>query len=451
VAERVRVREISNQEGNRLLRIVRRSSGSVVTWRRAQMVLLSAQGMDVAQIAQVTFTSPDRVRDVLHNFNLDGFDSLYPRYRGGRPPTFTLAQRRAVKQLALSRPQDHDLPFSTWSLAKLADFLVAEGVVDDISHEGLRLLLRQEGVSFQARCCVASTQGRVKANLLGSDRQDQFVECDRHSPVGGLLHRQLVVSAAKVLHEGVSGDDHPGTAVLFEPAHRTQPRLQPPMVALDPIVGVPVGAMPGRRQQVLQHSRVHRRLIGGDLSGRDLRRTDRLFEEAMGCLGVAPRGDEDVDDLPELVDGPVDVAPLAGDLHVRLVHLPAISDAMPAGPGGVGKQWREPQHPPVDGDVVDLDATLDEQLLDVAVGQAEAQVPPDRQHDYIRREAEPGEGGARGYRLAGAVSGSHGRSVSARTTSRPTQQSPGKSLAEEVAGLWRAVRQRLAAGRAAAR
>ena len=149
MAERVRVREISNQEGNRLLRIVRRSTGSVVTWRRAQMVLLSAQGMDVAQIAQVTFTSPDRVRDVLHNFNLDGFDSLYPRYAGGRAPVFALAQRREVKQRALSRPVDHDLPFSTWSLAKLADFLVAEGVVDDISHEGLRVLLREEGVSFQ--------------------------------------------------------------------------------------------------------------------------------------------------------------------------------------------------------------------------------------------------------------------------------------------------------------
>jgi hypothetical protein len=37
----------------------------------------------------------------------------------------------------------------TWSLAKLADFLVAEGVVDDISHEGLRTLLRVEGVTFQ--------------------------------------------------------------------------------------------------------------------------------------------------------------------------------------------------------------------------------------------------------------------------------------------------------------
>jgi quercetin dioxygenase-like cupin family protein len=35
VAERVRVRDITAQEGDRLLRIVGRSSGSVVTWRRA--------------------------------------------------------------------------------------------------------------------------------------------------------------------------------------------------------------------------------------------------------------------------------------------------------------------------------------------------------------------------------------------------------------------------------
>ena len=145
----IRVREISSEEGNRLLRIVRRSSGSVVTWRRAQMVLLSAQGMDVAQIAKVAFTSPDRVRAVLHNFNEDGFDSLVPKYSGGRPPTFTLPERREMKKIALSRPVDHGLPFSTWSLSKLAEFLVAEGVVDDISHEGLRVLLREEGVSFQ--------------------------------------------------------------------------------------------------------------------------------------------------------------------------------------------------------------------------------------------------------------------------------------------------------------
>ncbi|WTE56601.1 helix-turn-helix domain-containing protein [Streptomyces sp. NBC_01617] len=149
VAERVRVREIDDDEGRRLLRIIRRGTGSVVTWRRAQMVLLSAQGMPVAKIAEVSFTSDDRVRDVIHNFNTDGYDSLYPKYKGGRPKTFTLPERREIKKIAKSKPAEHDLPFSTWSLTKLADFLVAEGVVDDISHEGLRILLREEGVSFQ--------------------------------------------------------------------------------------------------------------------------------------------------------------------------------------------------------------------------------------------------------------------------------------------------------------
>ena len=94
-------------------------------------MLWSAQRMSVAQVAEMAFTSEDRVREVIRNFNADGFDSLAPKYAGGRPPTFTLPQRQQIKKVALSRPQDYDLPFSTWSLTKLAEFLVAEGVVDD--------------------------------------------------------------------------------------------------------------------------------------------------------------------------------------------------------------------------------------------------------------------------------------------------------------------------------
>src|SRR2546422_11366386 len=150
MAARVELREISNEEGNRLLGMIRRSSGSVVTWRRAQIVLLAAQRMPAPRISEVVFSDPDTVRDVIHNFNRDGFEALYPRYRGGRPRTFTLPERQQIKRVALSVPSDLGQPFATWSLAKLADYLVAEEVVTDISHEGLRQLLREEGVSFQA-------------------------------------------------------------------------------------------------------------------------------------------------------------------------------------------------------------------------------------------------------------------------------------------------------------
>jgi hypothetical protein len=62
---------------------------------------------------------------------------------------------------------------------------------------------------------------------------------------------------------------------------------------------------------------------------------------------------------------------------------------VPGGTGRVGEQWGESLDPPVDGDVVDLDTTFGQQLLDVAVGQAVAQVPADREHDHFGREPEP--------------------------------------------------------------
>ncbi len=43
--------------------------------------------------------------------------------------------------------------------------------------------------------------------------------------------------------------------------------------------------------------------------------------------------------------------------------------------------------------MVDLDTPLEQQFLDVTVGQAVAQVQPDRDHDRLRREPEPGERG----------------------------------------------------------
>jgi transposase len=189
VTERLRVREIDDDEGQRLVRIVRRGSGPVVTWRRAQMVLLSAQGMDVRAIAQVAFTSEDRVRDVIRNFNADGFSALYPRYKGGRPPKFTLAQRREIKKIAKSRPAEHDLPFSTWSLSKLAEFLVAEGVVDDISHEGLRMLVREEGVTFQRLKTwktgkdpdYAAKKARIEHLYAIADRESPRIPVSRRS------------------------------------------------------------------------------------------------------------------------------------------------------------------------------------------------------------------------------------------------------------------------------
>jgi hypothetical protein len=103
---------------------------------------------------------------------------------------------------------------------------------------------------------------------------------------------------------------------------------------------------------------------------------------------------------------PVDIAPAPGHLDIGLIHLPAAADRVLAGSGCLGQQRREAQHSAVDRHMVHLDTPLGEELLDVAIGQSEAQTPANRQHDHIGREAEACEGGARRDRRVGAVSGS---------------------------------------------
>jgi hypothetical protein len=85
--------------------------------------------------------------------------------------------------------------------------------------------------------------------------------------------------APDVLDERMPDHDHPGAAVLLEPSHRTQPRLQLAMVTLDPVVGVLVAAMPRCRQEFLKRDRVGRRPIGDHLDRLQLRRADGPLEE----------------------------------------------------------------------------------------------------------------------------------------------------------------------------
>src|SRR5659263_530342 len=72
---------------------------------------------------------PDRVRDVMHNFDADGFDALYPRYRGGRPATFSADQRAEITKVARGRPTDHGLPVSTLEPAEAGRVPGRQGVV----------------------------------------------------------------------------------------------------------------------------------------------------------------------------------------------------------------------------------------------------------------------------------------------------------------------------------
>jgi transposase len=149
----VRVRRLNDAEGRELQRIVRRggkSDRSIVKWRRAIVVLASAGGNDVATIARLVQTSPDRVREMIHRFNDLGMRSLDPRWAGGRPRRITTTDRALIVKTARTRPTKLGQPFTRWSVRKLADYLATKrGPKVVIGRERLRQILNAEGITFQ--------------------------------------------------------------------------------------------------------------------------------------------------------------------------------------------------------------------------------------------------------------------------------------------------------------
>ena len=85
MAERVRARRLSDQEGQRLQQIVRRGRHGSIRMRRAMIIMASASGTPVPAIARLVAADEDTVRDVIHAFNEKGLAALDPRWAGGRP------------------------------------------------------------------------------------------------------------------------------------------------------------------------------------------------------------------------------------------------------------------------------------------------------------------------------------------------------------------------------
>ncbi len=78
-----------------------------------------------------------------------------------------------------------------------------------------------------------------------SDHEGQFGErvgeTSRRSDIGP----EVVEAPAKVLDEGVPADDHPRSSITLQPSHRSEARLETPVVGLERIVRVDLRVVEG--------------------------------------------------------------------------------------------------------------------------------------------------------------------------------------------------------------
>jgi transposase len=140
------VRELAPQEGQRLKRLSKQSK-LASTRQRAMILLASNTLMSAPEIARMWLTDESQVRKVIHDFNRHGFDSLRPRFRGGRPRRISVDDEARIVAVAGARPDTLGVPFTRWSLAKLSRYLGGQEL--EVSRAHLGRILARNGISLQ--------------------------------------------------------------------------------------------------------------------------------------------------------------------------------------------------------------------------------------------------------------------------------------------------------------
>lgn len=114
---------------------------------RAQMVLLAAeQRLSAAEIAEIVRASEETVRRWLKRYLAEGVEGLRDVPHPGAPRKVTEEYRELLVQVVRRRPRSLGLPFSVWTLRRLADYM-AEQTGIRVEHETtVRLHLKAAGI-----------------------------------------------------------------------------------------------------------------------------------------------------------------------------------------------------------------------------------------------------------------------------------------------------------------
>jgi transposase len=158
-----------NQEQLKALEALYQTTKEVRLRPRAQMMLLAAeQGLSAPAIAVIVPDGEQTVRRWMKRYMAEGIEGLKDAPKSGNPGKVTAVYQERLVNAVRRRPRRLDLPFSTWTLQRLADYL-AETTGIRVEAETVRLHLAKHEIVMsrpQPKISSPDPEYRVKKRRL---------------------------------------------------------------------------------------------------------------------------------------------------------------------------------------------------------------------------------------------------------------------------------------------
>jgi transposase len=142
------LRELTADEASAVESLARARTASARRVERARILWRASRGETPPTIAGTLGLSAETVRRRIRRFNAEGLAALEDHSRSGRPATYSVGAVATVIAAALTAPRRLGLPFASWTLDRLAAYL--------LEHKGLAMrrsrineILLKEGLRWR--------------------------------------------------------------------------------------------------------------------------------------------------------------------------------------------------------------------------------------------------------------------------------------------------------------
>jgi transposase len=132
--------ELTSEDKEYLQQFISKGKRSAREFQRAWILLLADKGKTDEEISELLNVSKRTVERIRTRYVNEGLDAIHDRPRTGQPKKLSSSQEAQIIAIACSdAPEGRE----RWTLELLRKEAIKRGIVDDISTEPIRILLKK--------------------------------------------------------------------------------------------------------------------------------------------------------------------------------------------------------------------------------------------------------------------------------------------------------------------
>ena len=141
---------LTEEEKNKLEAIAQNKKTPLKFVKRVKSILMLSEGRPILHIKKAISLQRRIIRKWAYRYLENGIDGLYDSPRPGRPRIFPDDVEKKLIEIASASPEKYGLKLKRWTCKELCRQLVDEGIVENISLETVRRILKKNKVNLKA-------------------------------------------------------------------------------------------------------------------------------------------------------------------------------------------------------------------------------------------------------------------------------------------------------------